>query len=164
VARSDGSDASGLSGTARWRRRNSAACDEFATLLKARRQAMSRAILLPPSGVLPDKIQRRHRERVAMVYIRQSTPGKSNGIRNRRGCNMRSSIAPSSSVGRARILSSSTTISGALARASKALRLSTTCRRSWLRPCRAGAGRGDVAFGAFVTGISCWRSARYSTL
>jgi DNA invertase Pin-like site-specific DNA recombinase len=35
---------------------------------------MSRASLLPPSGVLPDKIQRRHRERAAMVYIRQSTP------------------------------------------------------------------------------------------
>jgi DNA invertase Pin-like site-specific DNA recombinase len=35
---------------------------------------MSRANLLPPSGVLPDKIQRRHRERAAMVYIRQSTP------------------------------------------------------------------------------------------
>jgi DNA invertase Pin-like site-specific DNA recombinase len=35
---------------------------------------MSRASLLPPSGVLPDKIQRQHRERTAMVYIRQSTP------------------------------------------------------------------------------------------
>jgi len=35
---------------------------------------MSHANLLPPSGVLPDKIQRRHRERAAMVYIRQSTP------------------------------------------------------------------------------------------
>jgi DNA invertase Pin-like site-specific DNA recombinase len=35
---------------------------------------MSNAGLLPPSGVLPDKIQRRHRERAAMVYIRQSTP------------------------------------------------------------------------------------------
>ena len=35
---------------------------------------MSSASLLPPSGVLPDKIARRHRERAAMVYIRQSTP------------------------------------------------------------------------------------------
>src|SRR5882724_4198616 len=35
---------------------------------------MSSASLLPPSGALPDKIQRRHRERAAMVYIRQSTP------------------------------------------------------------------------------------------
>jgi hypothetical protein len=35
---------------------------------------MSHANLLPPSGVLPDKIQRQHRERAAMVYIRQSTP------------------------------------------------------------------------------------------
>jgi DNA invertase Pin-like site-specific DNA recombinase len=35
---------------------------------------MSRASLLPPSGLLPDKIQRQHRERAAMVYIRQSTP------------------------------------------------------------------------------------------
>jgi DNA invertase Pin-like site-specific DNA recombinase len=35
---------------------------------------MSRASLLPPSGMLPDKIQRQHRERTAMVYIRQSTP------------------------------------------------------------------------------------------
>ncbi|MDE5446764.1 hypothetical protein GWG65_36520 [Bradyrhizobium sp. CSA207] len=36
---------------------------------------MSRASLLPPSGVLlRDNIQRRHRERAAMVYIRQSTP------------------------------------------------------------------------------------------
>jgi DNA invertase Pin-like site-specific DNA recombinase len=35
---------------------------------------MSLASLLPPSGLLPDKIQRRHRERAAMVYIRQSTP------------------------------------------------------------------------------------------
>src|SRR5262245_18231807 len=34
---------------------------------------MSSASLLPPSGVLPDKIARRHRERAAMVYIRQST-------------------------------------------------------------------------------------------
>jgi hypothetical protein len=35
---------------------------------------MSNVSLLPRSGPSPDKIQRRHRERAAMVYIRQSTP------------------------------------------------------------------------------------------
>jgi hypothetical protein len=35
---------------------------------------MSRASPLPPSGVLPDKMQRRHCKRPAIVYIRQSTP------------------------------------------------------------------------------------------
>jgi hypothetical protein len=40
---------------------------------------MSNASLLQPSGVLPDKIPRRHRERAAMVYIRQSTPQQVEG-------------------------------------------------------------------------------------
>jgi hypothetical protein len=53
---------------------------------------------------------------IALEVLERS---KSNGIRNRHDCNMGSSIVPSSSAGRVRALSSSTTISGGLARALK---------------------------------------------
>ncbi len=64
----------------------------------------------PPPGGLSEKIFRRHRERLAIVYIVSRRFSRSNVIRNRPSCSTLWLIAPFISAGRGRVLWWSMTI------------------------------------------------------
>ena len=92
-----------------------------------------------------DKIQSRHRDRLAIVYVRQSTLQQVGGIRSRPGCNTPWPNAPSSSAGRRERIVVIDDDLGPLRRLGRdPAGLSASGRRGRARPRRPGARGRDV--------------------
>ena len=118
-----------------------------------------------PYQTRPEKIHSRHRERLAIVYIRNPRPSRWSAIRNRRGCSMRWLNRHASSAGIAMQSWSSTMTSDTPGPPSKVGWVSSGL---WLRSASVAwawfwASKCPALRVLVWIGINCWRSARCST-
>src|ERR1700751_1342148 len=99
-------------------------------------------LALRPGAGMPEKIRREHRDRLAIVYIRQSTMQQVE--RHQESTRLQYALTERAySLGRAL---------GSDDRRTCGLSASRRRGRSW--PCRAGARRRDVASGALMPGLA----------
>src|SRR5271167_94234 len=118
--------------------------------------------LLPSrAGLTPEKITREHQQRLAIVYVRQSTPQQVERNQESTSSNMRWSTKHSISAGRERPSSPSTMIWADPAAASKGGSASSGWWRKWASA-MSGWFWASRCLGwrdLVGTGINCWRYA-----